>query len=450
MATTTAEKIKVGPISGFPEWLPNRRLAEQRLIAAIQECYELYGFTPIQTPAVERLEVLTAKGGMKRQIYTLGKPDEDDQEAELGLRFDLTVPLARYVVQHSEELTFPFRRYHIDKVWRGERSQRGRFREFYQCDIDIIGRTTLDPIHDAEIPCVINATLEALRLPEFHIHVSNRRILGDLLTAIGCEPGQLVPVLRAIDKSQRQGKDQTRVALVEEGVRQEQVTPIMDFIGCKQVADARKVLSTARASMAGLDEMDRLLKNAESLGMPPDRIRPDFTIARGLDYYTSTVYETFIAGKENWGSVCSGGRYDDLAGFFSRQKYPGVGVSIGLSRLLDLLVESEYLNIESQTPTKVLVTMQDRAKYMSDYLGIANFLRRNGIPTEVYLEPGALRDQIGYASTKGIPFAVIAGGSELEHDNVTVKDLRHHSQESVTCDSLAEYIKSKLQADAKV
>ena len=445
------ETVKVGPISGFPEWLPNRRLAEQRLIARIQAHYEMYGFTPLQTPAVERLDVLTAKSGMKRQIFTLGKPDEGDNEAELGLRFDLTVPLARYVVQHAAELTFPFRRYQIDKVWRGERPQRGRFREFYQCDIDIIGRNTLDPIHDAEVACVINSTFEGLQLPPFQIHISNRRILGDLLWSLRCEPRQLASVLRAIDKSHRQGEEQTRSALAEEGVRPEQMTPILELIGCQSTADAKTVLMTAKSSLTGLEELEQLLKHAESLGMPAERLRPDFTIARGLDYYTSTVYETFIAGKENWGSVCSGGRYEDLAGFFSTQKYPGVGVSIGLSRLLDLLVGSDSLPSDAQTPTQVLVTMQDRNRYMAEYLGIGHGLRREGIPTEVYLEPGPLRDQIGYASAKGIPFAVIAGGNELEHLNVLVKDLRRKSQVVVTKDALATYLKTKLrEADANL
>jgi histidyl-tRNA synthetase len=437
--------IQVGPISGFPEWLPEGRLAEQRAIARIQASYELYGFTPLQTPAVERLDVLTAKGGMKRQIFTLGKPEEGDHEAELGLRFDLTVPLARYVVQHAAELTFPFRRYQIDKVWRGERAQRGRFREFYQCDIDIIGRNTLDPIHDAEVACVINSTFEALKIPEFQIHLSNRRILGDLLSSLQCEPRQLVSVLRAIDKSHRQGEEQTRRALAGEGVRPEQMTPILELIGCHSVADARMVLTTAKSSLAGLEELEQLLKHAESLGMPAGRLRPDFTIARGLDYYTSTVYETFIAGKETWGSICSGGRYEDLAGFFSTQKYPGVGVSIGLSRLLDLLVGSDSVTLDAQSPTQVLVTMLDRQKHMADYLGIGHSLRGAGIATEVYLEPKPLRDQIGYASTKGIPFAVIAGGNELEHHNVLVKDLRRRSQEVVTLAAMAQYIETKLR-----
>lgn len=336
-----SEKVKVGPISGFPEWLPDMRLAEQKLIRTIQEQYELYGFSPIQTPVVERLDVLLAKGGMHRQIYSLGKPDEDDQKADLGLRFDLTVPLARYVVQHAEELVFPFRRYQIDKVWRGERSQRGRFREFYQCDVDIIGRGNLDPIHDAEIPCVINSTFESLRLPEFCVHVSNRKILIDLLKSQGHSEELFVRVLRAIDKTNRQGIEQTKEALREEGISSAQtVSMITDLIQCRTVDEAKEMLRKANVPLTGAEELSQLLLNAQALGMPEHRMRPDFTIARGLDYYTGHVYETFITGKEEWGSVCSGGRYDDLASYFSTQKYPGVGVSIGLSRLFSVVVQA--------------------------------------------------------------------------------------------------------------
>jgi histidyl-tRNA synthetase len=440
--------LKVGTISGFPEWLPNARLAEQRVISTIQQQYELYGFTPIQTPAAERLDVLTAKGGMQRQIYTLGKPDEDDQKADVGLRFDLTVPLARYVVQHADELVFPFRRYQIDKVWRGEKSQRGRYREFYQCDVDIVGRGKLDNIHDAEIPCVINSTFEALRLPEFRIHVSNRKILADLLRRYGCPTGQMAAVLRAVDKSHRQGIDHTRAALLEERVPEGLIGPVTDLIRCDTLPEARKVLAAAGASLEGVEELDKILTNAKALGMPDARIRPDFTIARGLDYYTGTVYETFVAGKEDWGSVCSGGRYDDLASFFSTQKYPGVGISVGLSRLFSLLVEAEYVDVKARTPTKVLVTTQNRDAYMLDYLGIAKTLRAEGVPTEVYLDADPLRDQIGYASSQGIPLAIIAGGSEVEHDVVLVRDLLHRTQETVTGDGMVKYIREKLRAKA--
>jgi len=439
-----ADLVKVVPISGFPEWLPNVRLVEERFISIIREQFQLYGFTPIETPAVERMEVLTAKGGMQRQIYTLGRPAEGNSETGLGLHFDLTVPLARYVVQHAEELVYPFRRYQIQKVWRGEKAQRGRFREFYQCDIDVIGRGSLDLIHDAEVPCVINSAFSALELPEFQVRVSNRKVLGDLLSVKEVEEDQLIRVLRAIDKSHDAGAEETRQSFEEEEVAPELIPAIMELIDCETIDDARRALATVNAPTAGLDELQSVIENALTLGMPESRIRPDFRIARGLDYYTGVVYETFVRGHEDWGSICSGGRYDDLASYFSKQKFPGVGMSVGLSRLVDLLVQSKLADVGHNVPTKVLVTTQDRSNYLDKYLGLAKMLREEGISTEVYLEPDALREQIGYASSNGIAIAVIAGDSEFEQNCVTVKDLEKREQETVPQDNLINYIRSKL------
>ncbi len=439
-----ADLVKVIPISGFPEWLPNVRLVEERFIAIIREQYQLYGFTPIETPAVERIEILTAKGGMHRQIYSVGRPAEGDSDTGLGLHFDLTVPLARFVVQHAEELVFPFRRYQIQKVWRGERAQRGRFREFYQCDIDVIGRNSLDLIHDAEIPCVINSAFSALGLPEFQVRVSNRKVLGDLLSTKQVGDDQLFRVLRAIDKSHDAGAETTRETFEQEEVAPELTPAIMDLIHCETIDAARKVFASVEAPTDGLDELQSVIDNALTLGMPEARIRPDFRIARGLDYYTGTVYETFVQGHEDWGSICSGGRYDDLASYFSSQKFPGVGISVGLSRLIDLLVQSKLADVGRAVPTQVLVTTQDRSKYLPQYLGLAKTLRDEGISTEVYLEPDSLRGQIGYASSNGIAFVVIAGESEFNTKSVTVKDLAQRKQETIPLDSLVSYTRSKL------
>ncbi len=436
--------IKVEPVSGFPEWLPAERLVEERFLATIREQYQLFGFTPIETPAVERLDVLTAKGGMQRQIFTLGRPQEGAAEAEVGLHFDLTVPLARYVVQHAHELVFPFRRYQIQKVWRGERAQRGRFREFYQCDIDIVGRGSLEPIHDAEIPCVINATFTALGLPDFKVYVSNRKILRDLLTAGGHSAEQLGGALRAIDKTDRDGLDETRKALAEEGLSASLVPAIIDLIQCPGIAEAEKVFAAAGIASEGLAELRTVIDSALALGMPEERLRPNFRIARGLDYYTGTVYETLVAGRENWGSVCSGGRYDDLASFFSTQRFPGVGISIGLSRLFAVMVAAELVDVSRKSPTQVLVAAQDRKNYLCEYLGFAKTLREAGIATEVYFEPHGLRDQIGYAKSNGIPLAVIAGESEFKENCVTVRDLRTWKQEKVPRADLVAYVRQKL------
>ena len=440
-----AESIEINPISGFPEWLPNLRLQEERFIDTIREQYQLFGFTPIETAAVERFNVLTAKTAMQRQIFTLGRPEEGEaEESDLGLHFDLTVPLARYVVQYAEKLVFPFRRYQIQKVWRGERKQRSRFREFYQCDIDVVGRGTLDPIHDAEIPCVINATFEALKLPDFQVQISNRKILGDLIRVAQPDPEQLTRALRAIDKGDRDEIEKTRAALAAEGVDARIIPAVLDLVRCDSVADARKILQSAGAATAGLDELQAVMESAITLGMPEARLRPNFAIARGLDYYTGTIYETFLVGKEDWGSICSGGRYDDLASFFTAQKYPGVGISIGLTRLFNLLVQSGLIDVSRSTPTQVIVTMQNRAAYLKEYLALARILRERGIPTEVFLEPARLRDQFGYASSKGIPLAVIAGEDEIGKGVVTVRDMRTRGQEEVARDWLADYVLKKL------
>jgi histidyl-tRNA synthetase len=435
-----AERIKIEPVSGFPEWLPGTRLAEDRFLAIIREQYQRFGFTPIETPAVERLEVLTSKGGMQRQIYTVGKPEEGKSDVDLGLHFDLTVPLARYVVQYADKLVFPFRRYQVQKVWRGERAQRGRFREFYQCDVDVVGRGSLNIIHDAEIPCVINAVFDALGLPEFQVQISNRKILRDLMNVKAVGPEQLTAALRAIDKTGRAGIDKTREVLGREGVAANLIPAIVDLIQCQDMAGARAILKNAGAASEGLDELQTVIDNAVALGMPAGRLQPNFAIARGLDYYTGTIYETFIRGKEDWGSICSGGRYDDLAGFFTTQKYPGVGISIGLTRLYNLLVQNQLVDVSRQTPTQVLVTVQNREAYLREYLALAGILRRAGIATEVYLEPAALRDQIGYASSKGIPLAVLAGESEFSAGKVSVRDLRTRKQELVDRDDLVSYV----------
>jgi histidyl-tRNA synthetase len=443
-----SDRIEVKPISGFPEWPPNVRLQEERFLNVIRQQYQLYGFTPIETPAVERWDVLTAKADMHRQIYLVSKPEEgadDDADSRFGLHFDLTVPLARYVAMNADKLTFPFRRYQIQKVWRGERAQRGRFREFYQCDVDIIGRGALDAIHDAEIPCVINATFEALGLPDFQIQLSNRKVLGDLLRARNLGPEQLATVLRAIDKTDRAGLEATRQALADEKIDAELVPAIVDLIQCRQVADARAVLARVGAPMQGIDELKGVIDSALALGMPEKRIRTNFAIARGLDYYTGTIYETFVIGSESWGSICSGGRYDDLASFFSTQRYPGVGISIGLTRLFNLLVTNGHVNVDRKTPTQVLVTMQDRKRFMKEYLELARLLRSHGIPAEVYLEPSkGLRPQFGYASDNGIPLTVIAGETEIAAGTVTVKDMRVGTQEVVARDQLPGYVVQKL------
>lgn len=434
--------VKAAAISGFPEWSPRVRLAELRLTDLVRRQYDLYGFAPIETPAVERMEVLTAKGGIQRQIFTVGRPGDDDGEAaDLGLHFDLTVPLARYVVQHAAELVFPFRRQQIQKVWRGERAQRGRFREFTQCDIDIVGSGHLDPVHDAEVLPVINSVFDAMDIPGFEIRVSNRKILGAVFADA---PGTAADALRAVDRLGRSDPEALNGALEQLGADKEQIDAVVALTATESVDQARRVLSGFPQAARGLAELDAVVHGAIQLGLPEDRLRTDFSIARGLDYYTGTVCETFITGHEDWGSVCSGGRYDDLASFFTNRSYPGVGVSIGLSRLVDLLIRGEYLPASAATPAVVLVATQDRDEYLHGYLGLARTLRTAGIPTEVFLQPAPLRDQISYASAQGIPVAVIAGRREFDDDTAIVRDLRHHVQQLVTGDDIVRHVRGLL------
>ena len=284
--------MKVNPISGFPEWLPNLKLAEQRIINSIREQYELFGFTPIETAAVERMEVLKAKGGedAHKQIFSLS--NADDAGSSLGLHFDLTVPISRYVTQHCEELIFPFRRYQIQKVWRGEKAQKGRFREFYQCDIDIIGRNILDLIHDAEIPVIINLVFEKLGLNGYKIHISNRKVLAAFLLAIGVIEAESDNIIKIIDTLPNDGKETVVERILAKGLTDAQVTKVFDFLSCISIEQAKQSMVDVNADLVGIDELDQVVSNALILGMPKEKLILDLTIARGLDYYTGTIYET--------------------------------------------------------------------------------------------------------------------------------------------------------------
>ncbi len=422
-------QIDVSPISGFPEWLPDKRIVEQRILDVIRQSYELFGFAPIETPSVERWPVLTAKGGIQRQVFSVGRPSvEETTEQELGLHFDLTVPLARYVASRSSELTFPFRRYQIQKVWRGERAQRGRFREFYQCDIDIIGSETLDLLYDAEIARVIGVVFDTLGVSGIKVHISNRKILTSLASAFQVDSSSTETILRLIDKASRDGATAAAALLREEGFDTDLADAFERLLDASDLATARAVLVGAGADVTGMDELEQVHDAALALGMPANQIEVDLGIARGLDYYTGTVYETFVTGHETWGSVCSGGRYEDLAGYFTDRRLPGVGVSIGATRLLDLLTQSEIMPLGAKTPTKVLVATQDRANYLPRYLEFAASLRGAGIASEVYLQPRKLGDQLRYAGDLGIPLVLIAGSAELSRDSIQLRNMNDGEQ----------------------
>ncbi|MCA8993656.1 MAG: histidine--tRNA ligase [Planctomycetaceae bacterium] len=436
--------MRVKPISGFPEHLPADCLAEQELIRQIRTQYELYGFSPLETCAVERMDVLLSKGDMGRQIYGLTRAAEDDSSTDMGLHFDLTVPLARYVVQNAGQLVFPFRRYQIQKVWRGERAQKGRFKEFYQCDIDIVGRQSLDPIYEAEVPAIIDSVFSALKLPQHIIHVSDRRIWDDFAATFDIAADRLPALLGILDKTHKVGVEKVREELSQLGFGEQPVTVAMNLIACHDIASASAVLSEAGVPTTSLELLSETIENANRFGCPASAIRPDFSIARGLDYYTGTVYETFIDGYLKWGSVCSGGRYDNLTEIFGGQKFPGVGISIGLSRLFSLLKQEDLIQSEASSPAVVLVTMLDKNNYFDQYLNLARELRGAGIPTEVYFGKKGLGDQISVADKRGIPFALIAGETEFANQQFKLKDLAKSEE---CTGSLAELI-SQLQTHA--
>lgn len=426
------------PISGFPELLPEGQIVFNRCIGIIRETFELYGFAPIETPSVERKETLTAKGGDEKEIYALSRLSAragENTETDVALHFDLTVPLARYVAQNSGKLVFPFRRYQVQKVWRGERSQAGRYREFYQCDIDVIGRGSVSLLADAEMPVIINRIFRKMAIGAFQVRLNNRRMLQGAMVAAGVKPEQNSDVLHAIDDLEKIGRDKVRGLLLNKiGLTENVADRALAFVESGVGLDTNALLhklhhlkeefgADNETYARGADELREVVEAMRSLGMPEDAFAIDLTVVRGLEYYTGTVYETRLLAHPDLGSICSGGRYDDLASYFTTEKFPGVGISIGLSRLVFRLIEVGALKAGPSTPAKVLVTVMDPAR-MQDYLRIAAELREAAIPTEVYLEKGRIGDQLKYASRKGFAFAVIAGGDEFSAGVVKVKNLR--------------------------
>lgn len=442
--------IKPRPISGFPEWLPPEKLVEERVLSTIRQEFQRFGFTPIETPAVERKDVLEAKGMEQREIYALSRlaaAEGEDPSTEMALHFDLTVPLARYVAQHMNDLTFPLRRYQIQKVWRGERAQAGRFREFYQCDIDIIGKEKVSPLADAEIPSVIHAIFDKLDIGGSTIRVNNRKVLQGFVEHLGVPSDGLASVLREIDALEKVGQEAVTQGLVDRaGLTVGAAEELLTFVQRPVSGDDLMGLADTETYNQGISELSRLVDDMRDLGMPDDAYRIDLSIARGLDYYTGTVYETILDALPEAGSVCSGGRYDNLAGTFTRQSLPGVGISIGLSRLLARAFDAGLMTAEAGTPAKVFVTMLD-ANRRADYLALAATCRQAGFNTDLALEARKLGPQLKYASEKHIPVAIIAGSAELDSGTVGVKDMRSGEQQTVGIDELASAIKRLLAAD---
>ena len=439
------DKIKPRTLSGFMELQPDKQVQMDKMRAVLAETYARYGFTPLDTPAIEAAEVLLAKGGgeTEKQIYRFTKGESD-----LALRFDLTVPLAKYVAANYGQLTFPFRRYQIGKVWRGERAQRGRFREFYQADIDIIGDGALDILNEAEIPAIIYDTFTRLGLHRFRIRVNNRKVLNGFFTILGLSE-QAGDVLRTIDKLDKIGADKVRALLTDTcGVTAEQADEILRFIACPGTsADKLAFLEQYRGRNetfdTGLDELRTVVGYLPAFGVPEENFELDLTIARGLDYYTGTVYETVLLDHPEVGSICSGGRYDDLAGYYTNKSLPGVGISIGLTRLFYILQEQNMISAAVLTaPADVLILpMTDD---LSAAVSLASMLRAGGLRVQLYSEKKKFKAKIGYADKLGIPFVIFLGEDEIAQNVCALKNMVTGVQEAVTQAAALETIRAEI------
>jgi histidyl-tRNA synthetase len=453
--------IKPRTPPGVMELLPRDQIAFQRMLDTIRRNYERFGFLPVETPVMELSEVLLTKSGgeTERQVYfvqstgALGKAaqGEGDGLPELALRFDLTVPLARYVAEHEHDLAFPFRRYQMQRVYRGERAQRGRFREFYQCDIDVVGKDSLSTRFDAEIPAVIHAVFSELAIGRFTIQLNNRKLMRGFFEAQGVvDPDLQARVLREVDKLDKRGADYVRETLTGDGfgLSPESVAAILAFVGIRSTshADALARLDALDPSngalQEGVAELREVLELVRALGVPESDYALNFSIARGLDYYTGTVYETTLDDYPQIGSICSGGRYENLASHYTKSKLPGVGISIGLTRLFWQLREAGLAKT-ADSSVQVLVTQMD-AESLPHCLSLARELRDAGLNTEVVMEPSKLARQFKYADKAGIRFVTVLGADEIGKGTVTVKDLRRADQFEVARAELAQALRVEL------
>ena len=442
---------KVAPrtLSGFMELNPAPQVQMETMMDVLRKTYALYGFTPLDTPVIESSEVLLAKGGgeTEKQIYRFQKGD-----ADLSLRFDLTVPLAKYVALHYNELSFPFRRFQIGKVYRGERAQRGRFREFYQADIDVIGDGKLDIINEAEIPSIIYKTFSALGLKRFRICVNNRKILNGFYAMLGLTE-QASEIMRTVDKLDKIGAEKVFKILTEDvSVSPKNAHEILNFIQIsgsdQQVLQELDVYKGRNPVFdSGLEELTTVVRYLSAFGVPEENFAVDLTIARGLDYYTGTVYETTLLDYPEIGSVCSGGRYDNLAEYYTEKQLPGVGISIGLTRLFYVLGEQKLLNPDLNTaPADVLILpMTDD---LSHAVALATLLRENGVRTQLHCEQKKFKQKISYADKLGIPYVIFLGEDEINAGVVACKELATGEQTKLDAKATIYRIKAGLDAKA--
>ena len=439
-------KVKPRTLSGFMELLPQDQMKMERMMQILRETYSLYAFTPLDTPAVESAEVLLAKGGgeTEKQIYRFQKGDSD-----LALRFDLTVPLAKYVAAHYAELAFPFRRYQIGKVYRGERAQRGRFREFYQADIDVIGDGQLDITNEAEIPAIIYTTFSRLGLKNFKIKVNNRKILNGFYAMNGmAEKAQ--EIMRIVDKLDKVGEVKIKQMLIDElNMRPYKAENVLDFMAIRgSNAEILERLESYRGMDEtfdlGLEELRAVTKHLAAFGVPEENFAVDLTIARGLDYYTGTVYETELTDYPEIGSVCSGGRYDNLAEYYTDRRLPGVGISIGLTRLFYVLQEQGLLSDEVLTaPCDVLVIPM--TEDLGPAISAATAFRNAELRAQLYTEKRKFKAKMSYADKIGAPFAVLLGEDEIEKGLLSLKNMQTGEQQMITAEEACTVIRETIE-----
>ncbi|MEZ5455359.1 MAG: histidine--tRNA ligase [Lysobacteraceae bacterium] len=451
--------IKPRTMPGVMELLPRDQIAFQRMLDIVRDNFERFGFLPVETPVMELSEVLLTKSGgeTERQVYFVQstgalEKHESGQVPEQALRFDLTVPLARYVAEHEHDLSFPFRRYQIQRVYRGERAQRGRFREFYQCDIDVIGKDQLSVRFDAELPAVINAVFTDLAIGPFTIQMNNRKLMRGFFEGLGVsDPEQQGLVLREVDKLDKRGAEYVRETLTGEafGLSAEAAQRILDVVQIRSSghADALAKLDAlgqgSETFNTGVAELREVLELVRAFGVPESHYAINLSIARGLDYYTGTVYETTLNDYPQIGSICSGGRYENLAGHYTRSHLPGVGISIGATRLFWQLREAGLIK-SAESSVEVLVSQMDEAR-LPEYLALATQLRRAGINAEVQLEAKKIARQFQYADRAGIRFVLMLGDDEAARGVVSVKDMRKQEQFEVARDQLVKTLRVELE-----
>ena len=453
---TKPEKFNYSLPSGFPEFLPGEKRLEKKILEIIADTFESYAFTPIETPAVERLEVLQAKGHEGDNIIYGASPivqGIEDNEPGRGLKFDQTVPLAAYIARHQNDLTFPFTRYQMDMVYRGERPKSGRYRHFRQCDIDAVGRGKLDLLYDAQMPAIITEIFEKLEIGNFLVRINNRKVLIGFFTGIGVEENLVKTCIKIVDELDKIGVELVKSKLEQAGISATQASEIIDFTGIKgsvddiltQLQEKAILLSQPDVFSEGIIELKTVITGVRSLKVPEHRYCIDLSIARGLGYYTGTVYETTLIGYENLGSICSGGRYEDLVGVFVGEKMPGVGISIGLTRLLYRLMDEkvQLLKPMSASPAQVMV-LNLNSNLMDTYLSISQQLRHASINVLTVFGERKIGDQFKQAEKLGIPFCVVVGDRESETGTAQIKNVETGASISVPLDLLVTELKQRL------